>query len=293
VSGMGSVERVLVLGIVVVIVAILGITIWGASGSEQGAVLPATDGGVVSTAPLNTDGALADNPVANGTAAPLASGGDAAVMPVNEIERWRALHDAEARDRGVALGNTPAVDGTVAPGTPAAPGSSVTGAVALESTVNATPADGAGSPIVLPLVGPDSAAAKPAAKATPGTYTVVTGDSIWKIAHRTYGDANIQEHIDAILAANPSVDADSLKVGAKLTLPGADGKDVARQSPARQVETMKGSLYEVKKGDTLSSIARAQLGSSTRWKSIYELNRERIQDPASIKVGTTLRLPKN
>jgi nucleoid-associated protein YgaU len=289
VSGMGSVERVLVLGIVVVIVAILGITIWGAAGEEPGAVLPATDGGVVSLAPGNTDGAPGLLPDAT---APLADAGTEGTTPVSAIDQWRALNQREAEARGVPLGNeppAPAASLTADAGAPAPlAGPVAPGAVALESNVNVLPVSAA--PASVPVVGPS----KPATSASaPGMHTVVSGDSIWKIAHRTYGDANIQEHIDAILAANPSVDADNLKVGAKLTLPAADGSDIARQPAAKQVTALSGSLYEVKKGDTLSSIARAQLGNASKWKSIYELNRERIADPASIKAGTTLRLPKS
>jgi len=287
VSGMGSVERVLVLGIVVVIVAILGITIWGAAGEEPGAVLTATDGGVVSMTPGTLDGTLGAAPGTEFGAQPVAANGEATAAPLSEIEKWKALNAAEAKDRGVQLGNTPVTTPgaglTVDAGTP-----TLTGAVPLESSVSATPANGTAAS--LPLIGPEKPVA--AKSATPGTHTVVSGDSIWKIAHKTYGDSNIQEHIDAILAANPKVDPDNLKLGTKLTLPGAVDSDVTRQSASKQVAALDGSLYEVKKGDTLSSIAKAKLGSASKWKSIYELNRERIQDPASIKVGTTLRLPK-
>ncbi len=279
-SGMGSVERVLVLGIVVVIVAILGITIWGAAGDEPGAVLAATDGGVSNIVPGSLDGMTG--------AQPAVASAESNVAPLSEIEKMRELKAAEAKERGVQLGNSPVTlpaSGLVVDAGAPAP----TGAVPLESSVSAAPATG--TPIALPIIGPE----QPAAGKTsgPATHTVVSGDSIWKIAHHAYGDANIQEHIDAILAANPQVDAENLKIGTKLTLPGADAKDVARQSPAKQVAALSGSLYEVKKGDTLSSIARSKLGNSAKWKSIYELNRERIQDPASIKAGTTLRLPNN
>lgn len=52
----------------------------------------------------------------------------------------------------------------------------------------------------------------------------------------------------------------------------------------------KGKVYVVKPGDTLSSIARRQLGSASRFKEIAELND--IRDPDRIRVGQRLRLPR-
>ncbi len=49
--------------------------------------------------------------------------------------------------------------------------------------------------------------------------------------------------------------------------------------------------YTVQKGDTLYSIARTMYGDQTRWKDIYEANRNQLPDPHTLKVGQTLRLP--
>lgn len=49
--------------------------------------------------------------------------------------------------------------------------------------------------------------------------------------------------------------------------------------------------YIVKKGDTLSSIARTELGRANRWKYLYELNKERIRDPNKLKAGTKIIIP--
>ncbi|HOX09099.1 MAG TPA: OmpA family protein [Candidatus Omnitrophota bacterium] len=49
--------------------------------------------------------------------------------------------------------------------------------------------------------------------------------------------------------------------------------------------------YIVKKGDTLSSIARSELGKANRWKYLYELNKERIKDPNKLKSGTKIIIP--
>ena len=49
--------------------------------------------------------------------------------------------------------------------------------------------------------------------------------------------------------------------------------------------------YTVKSGDTLSKIAQATLGDSKAFGKIYEVNRDHLSDPNTIKPGQVLRLP--
>ena len=49
--------------------------------------------------------------------------------------------------------------------------------------------------------------------------------------------------------------------------------------------------YTVKSGDTLSKIAQATLGDSKAYGKIYEVNRDQLSDPNTIKPGQVLRLP--
>ena len=49
--------------------------------------------------------------------------------------------------------------------------------------------------------------------------------------------------------------------------------------------------YTVQFGETLSDIARAQLGSKNRWSEIYQMNKERISNPNRIEAGLELLLP--
>jgi nucleoid-associated protein YgaU len=49
--------------------------------------------------------------------------------------------------------------------------------------------------------------------------------------------------------------------------------------------------YTVKKGDSLSKIAKAELGSANKWKAIWELNKDQIKNPDLIKPGQVLKLP--
>ena len=53
----------------------------------------------------------------------------------------------------------------------------------------------------------------------------------------------------------------------------------------------KGKTYTVKKGDTLSAIAKEHLGSAGAYMKIFELNKDQLTDPDEIKPGQVLRLP--
>ena len=49
--------------------------------------------------------------------------------------------------------------------------------------------------------------------------------------------------------------------------------------------------YTVKAGDTLSAIAKAQLGSAGEYMKIFEANKDQLSDPDKIKPGQVLRIP--
>lgn len=49
-------------------------------------------------------------------------------------------------------------------------------------------------------------------------------------------------------------------------------------------------VYVVQSGDTLSKIAREQLGDASRWREIFDLNRALISDPDKIFPGQVLVL---
>ena len=49
--------------------------------------------------------------------------------------------------------------------------------------------------------------------------------------------------------------------------------------------------YTVRAGDTLSAIAKAQLGSANAYMKIFDLNKDQLSDPDKIKPGQVLRLP--
>jgi nucleoid-associated protein YgaU len=52
-----------------------------------------------------------------------------------------------------------------------------------------------------------------------------------------------------------------------------------------------GRSYTVKKGDTLSKIAKETYGDASQWKKIHSANTALIKDPDKIQPGWTLQLP--
>lgn len=64
------------------------------------------------------------------------------------------------------------------------------------------------------------------------------------------------------------------------------------QEPPRETTSApKAANYTVKSGDCLWNIAKKQLGDGSRWKEIYELNKDKIKNPNLIYTGQSLTLP--
>jgi nucleoid-associated protein YgaU len=69
----------------------------------------------------------------------------------------------------------------------------------------------------------------------------------------------------------------------------ADIRVRPRPSGDAPVSSMK--TYTVKKGDTLSRIARDYLGDANEYQLIFDANRDQLSDPGQIKPGQVLRIP--
>ena len=49
--------------------------------------------------------------------------------------------------------------------------------------------------------------------------------------------------------------------------------------------------YTVEKGDTLSHIAKAHYGKASKWRAIFDANRDILDDPDKIRPGQVLTIP--
>lgn len=61
--------------------------------------------------------------------------------------------------------------------------------------------------------------------------------------------------------------------------------------PVASTEPPATRVYTVRPGDSLSGIALRIMGSADRWQQLYEFNRNAIDDPDTIQVGTVLKVP--
>jgi LysM repeat protein len=112
-------------------------------------------------------------------------------------------------------------------------------------------------------------------------HVVQAGDDLWSLAERYYGDGRDWRKI---AAANPSVltgGPDRLRVGWRLRIPDLNTDALAGDN-----------VVTVRRGDTLSSIAERELGSSTHWNDIFHLNKAQLSDPDELAVGIRLVLPE-
>lgn len=132
----------------------------------------------------------------------------------------------------------------------------------------------------------------PAAIAGPANhvYEVQPGESLSTICHRVYGEVSLT---DALAAHNGISDPDMLWAGKRLTLPPVDVLTASPgdTNPAGDDPAETPNTYRVREGDSLSAIARRFLGSPDRWRQLYELNRQIISNPDTVRAGTVLKIP--
>ena len=65
----------------------------------------------------------------------------------------------------------------------------------------------------------------------------------------------------------------------------------AAEEPAAETAA-RPATYTVQSGDCLWTIAEAFYGSGASWRSLWERNRETVEDPGLVLVGQVLRLPE-
>ena len=141
-----------------------------------------------------------------------------------------------------------------------------------------------------------------------GKYEVQPNDSYWTISERVYGSG---AYFRALAEQNRGKAArpDRLPPGLVISTPPVaqlekDYPDLCPRSNRRETvrnraaaATMAGTTgggrtYVVQEGDTLSSIARNELGKVSRWAEIYQLNHEALgKDFDYLTPGMRLVLP--
>jgi nucleoid-associated protein YgaU len=71
------------------------------------------------------------------------------------------------------------------------------------------------------------------------------------------------------------------------------GSSTHTEPPAQEASVREPTAerYTVKKGDTLSAIAKREYGDAGKWRQIFEANRDIIDNPDLIHPGQELKIP--
>lgn len=152
--------------------------------------------------------------------------------------------------------------------------------------VTPPPADAAAAPVAPPVEAPkveqqaqvDQTPAPVQAASASGSsdsYTVQQGDTLMKIAFETYGDLYRWR---GIYEANKDKISDPNHV--------PPGVVLQLEKPASPVEIDRnGEKYLIKSGDTLGTISNDVYGTKSKWKVLWENNKQLIHDPNKIFAG--------
>ncbi len=154
----------------------------------------------------------------------------------------------------------------------------------------------------VPLVGKTSAGGQNAAKpgvvpteAAVETHRVQQGDTMSSLAECYYGSAKFTRFL---IESNPQIqDPNRLRVGMTVKIPAKPSEHTSPRATATGrppgSENRDGRrTYRVQPGDTFYGIAQDQLGDSSRWEELFELNKEIVHgDPKRLQVGQVLVLP--
>lgn len=129
------------------------------------------------------------------------------------------------------------------------------------------------------------------------SYSWQAGDSYRSLAQRFYGSPL---HVKRLRDANEGRDEAKFAVGDTILVavkPTADADRIARPSARdakdKSVATVVGGTYTVGSGDVLGTISQKVYGTATKWRKIYDANRDVIGgDPNQLKPGMVLRIPQ-
>ena len=129
----------------------------------------------------------------------------------------------------------------------------------------------------------------------PRTYTVKRGDSLAVIARKNLGSSSKWHKIASL---NNLDNPNRIRVGQVLMLPGKASVSTPSSmvasiekstAPAQVASVSPKKIITIKRGDTLSKIARRHYGSADEWERIAHANG--IDNPRSLRLGAKLVIP--
>ena len=146
-----------------------------------------------------------------------------------------------------------------------------------------------------------------------GGYPIQEGDSYWTISKKLYGTAR---YFRVLAEFNSEAIPDPSKMRPGMTISTPD-ESVLRRMLLANSSTSAGSeealrpvgappitpangiffdeknqpRYRVGKDDTLTTIAAEHLGRWARWRQIFEMNKDQMDNPNKLQIGMILKLP--
>lgn len=102
-------------------------------------------------------------------------------------------------------------------------------------------------------------------------------------------DVHLRLRGDTVVVESKGADRATLE---KLILAVGNIEGIAKVEADLPDEGPEPVFHTVKKGETLSAIAKAHLGDSSKYNAIFEANRPMLSDPDKIYPGQVLRIPQ-
>lgn len=304
--------KVGLISLFVIVLAVVGYFAWQSQrgGAKSTEVQPTGETGLVNNDTPGLSGPIIAPPPARSSGADNLSGSAVVIMPpeTGPAATTQSLTGAvSARDALPSIIPTPAT----APGTTYPASFGTAGGSA--SSVSIEPAGGKRAIDFSPAPSSDltSAASSSELHSSSTGYTVKKGDTFAKIAR------TLKTSVASLEAANPGISSNHLKIGQVLAIPSdagattssgssssstsatsSESRSVSRSTESSVRETQgassaRPSTYVVKKGDTLTKIARKYYGDEKAWQRIMRANRDILnRDGSNLKVGMELRLPE-
>ena len=98
------------------------------------------------------------------------------------------------------------------------------------------------------------------------------------------GTVNTQAEANKIWDAIKTIPEWPQEIVADIRATGVEAAGTSGTAPA--------ATYTVKAGDTLSKIAKEQLGNASEYMAIFNANKDQLTDPDKIKPGQVLKIPQ-
>lgn len=128
------------------------------------------------------------------------------------------------------------------------------------------------------------------------SHRVQPGETFSSLATMYYGN---EKHTHFLISYNPHIiNPNALKVGTIIKIPSLSAYQQTRKSSAQTaknptpIQKRSSKTYLVQPGDSFYIIAQKQLGDSSRWEELFDLNRNLVNgNPRQLRAGQTIVLP--